>query len=79
MMMKNCGYQRNCRKRLEKEINKKRLKKSIRLVKKISKQKYTNKHNNNLTISKETNLFKIGDGDKVSKKLRQSKSPVQGN
>ena len=32
--MKNCGYQRNCRKRLEKEINKKRLKKSIRLVKK---------------------------------------------
>ena len=48
--MKNCGYQRNCRKRLEKEINKKRLKKSIRLVKKISKQKYTNKHNNNLTI-----------------------------
>ena len=79
MMMKNCGYQRNCIKRLEEVINKKRFKKTICLVKKISKQKYTNKHNNNLTISKETNLFKIGGGDKVSKKLRQSKSPVHGN
>ena len=39
MVIKNGGDQRNCRKRLEKEINKKRLKKSIRLVKKNIKTK----------------------------------------
>ena len=79
---KNCGDQRNCGNRLEKEIKKK----NVRLVKNY---KNKNTQTNKLIIStmsmetthffrrkkkKETNLFEIGDGDEVSKKLRQSKS-----
>ena len=32
-----------------------------------------NPYNNNFNVSMETNLFEIGEGDEMSKQLRQSK------
>ena len=69
----NCGNK--LEKRLEKEIKKKRLKKGggVRLIKKNNENKNTQTKKFIIsTLSKETNLSKIGDNNEVSKKLMKS-------
>ena len=62
------------KKRLKKEEEEELKKKKVRFVKNY---KNKNTQTNKLiisTMSKETNLFEIWDGDRASKKLRQSKN-----